>query len=73
MDTNGLSQSEINEDDNVSLVPGGEWTRSVTVKLPLWAMKELDLEAERLGSTRSELGRTWLMEKIEGLRREVSY
>jgi hypothetical protein len=74
MDTknNGLSKSELKEDDETILRPDGEWTKRVNLDIPVWAIKELDRESSRRGITRQSLIKTWLIDKLDALKtREV--
>lgn len=73
MDTKkGLSKAEIQEDKEVTLRPGGEWTKRVNVDIPVWAIKELDRESDRRGITRQALIKTWLIDRLDALKaREV--
>jgi hypothetical protein len=54
-----------NEDRETTLKAGGEWTKRVNVDIPVWAIKELDKEADRRGITRQSLIKNWLVDKID--------
>lgn len=64
----GLSEAEIQEDEELTLRPGGEWTRRVNVDIPVWAIKELDRESNRRGITRQALIKTWLIDRLDALK-----
>lgn len=55
------------QDNETILRSGGEWTKRVNVDIPVWAIKELDREAERRGIARQSLIKTWLVDKIDSL------
>ena len=38
--------------------------KQIKIKLPLWMVKGLDKEAQRLGVTRQSVIKTWLAEKL---------
>ena len=38
--------------------------KQINIKLPLWMVKGLDKEAQRLGVTRQSVIKTWLAEKL---------
>ena len=38
--------------------------KQISIKLPLWMVKRLDKEAQRLGVTRQSVIKTWLAEKL---------
>ena len=60
------------EDEELTLRPGGEWTKRVNVDIPVWAIKELDRESDRRGITRQALIKTWLIDRLDALKtREV--
>jgi len=45
-----------------------DWARAikrVSLDLPVWAIKELDKEAERRGITRQSLIKTWIVDRID--------
>jgi hypothetical protein len=45
-----------------------DWSRAVkrlSLDLPVWAVKELDKEADRRGITRQSLIKTWIVDRID--------
>lgn len=60
-----LSKTDLKRDENTRLREGGEWTRRVNVDIPVWAIKELDREANRRGITRQSMIKTWLIDRID--------
>ena len=45
-----------------------DWTKAikrVSLDLPVWAIKELDKEAERRGITRQSLIKTWIVDRLD--------
>jgi hypothetical protein len=50
------------------LQTGGKWTKRVNVDMPIWAIKGLDLEADRRGITRQALIKIWLVDRLDLLR-----
>ena len=56
------------EDEDTTLRSGGEWTKRVNVDFPVWAIKELDHEADRRGITRQALIKTWIVDRLDALR-----
>jgi hypothetical protein len=65
MATKSKSKVYENEDRETTLKSGGEWTKRVNVDIPVWAIKELDREADRRGITRQSLIKNWLVDKID--------
>ena len=53
------------EDQETVLRSGGEWTKRVNVDFPIWAIKEMDREADRRGITRQALIKMWLIDKLD--------
>ena len=47
--------------------PGREQSR-VNVDLPVWMIRSLDREAQRLGVTRQSIIKIWIAERLEGSR-----
>ncbi len=48
-----------------------DWSNAikrVSLDLPIWAIKELDKEADRRGITRQSLIKTWIVDKIDSTR-----
>lgn len=62
-----LSKTDLKRDENTRLRESGEWTRRVNVDIPVWAIKELDREANRRGITRQSLIKTWLIDRIDAI------
>lgn len=56
------------EDKETVLAKGGEWTKKINLDIPVWAVKELDKEAERMGVARQALIKMWVVEKIDQVR-----
>ena len=63
-----VSENYKKEDNETTLRPGGEWTKRVNLDIPVWAIKELDREADRRGITRQSLIKTWLIDRLDSLR-----
>ena len=45
-----------------------DWSKAikrVSLDLPVWAIKELDKEAERRGITRKSLIKTWIVDRLD--------
>jgi hypothetical protein len=45
-----------------------DWSKAikrVSLDLPVWAIKELDKEAERRGITRQSLIKTWIVDRLD--------
>jgi hypothetical protein len=45
-----------------------DWSKSikrVSLDLPVWAIKDLDKEAERRGITRQSLIKTWIVDRLD--------
>ncbi|MEM9272382.1 MAG: CopG family antitoxin [Cyanobacteria bacterium P01_F01_bin.143] len=47
-----------------SLRPPNAEQKPISIELPLWIVKGLDKEAQRLGVTRQSVIKTWLAEKL---------
>ncbi len=62
------AESYEKEDQKTTLKSGGEWAKRVNVDIPVWAIKELDREADRRGITRQSLIKTWLIDRIDSLK-----
>lgn len=58
------------EDEETTAAPGKEWTRQINLRLPVWAIEQLDREAERRGTTRQSLIGHWLMDRLDDLSRQ---
>lgn len=43
--------------------------KPVNVELPVWVMRELDKEADRLGISRKAVIRVWIVEKLDARRK----
>ena len=41
--------------------------KKVTVKLPFWALREIDKEAKRMGVTRQSIIKMWLIQKLDDI------
>ena len=44
--------------------------KTVNVDLPIWAIKALDQEATRRGVARQALMKMWLVDRLDGLKKE---
>jgi len=44
--------------------------KRVNVDMPLWVLRGLDAEASRRGVTRQSLIKTWLVDRLDALRKE---
>jgi hypothetical protein len=56
-------QSETN--DNEATVKTRGRTKKINLDIPMWAVKELDKESERVGVARQALIKMWIIEKID--------
>jgi hypothetical protein len=56
------------EDKETVLAKGGEWTKKINVDIPMWVVKELDKEADRVGIARQALIKMWIVEKVDQIR-----
>lgn len=41
--------------------------RRVSLDIPTWAIKKLDIEADRKGITRQSLLKTWIVDKLDAI------
>lgn len=59
------------EDSETVLRQSGEWTKRVNLDIPVWAIKELDREADRRGISRQALIKTWLIDRLDSISDKV--
>jgi hypothetical protein len=48
-----------------------EWDKAIkkiNLDIPIWAVKELDQEADRRGITRQSLIKNWVIDKLDAMR-----
>lgn len=65
-------KKEWKADDEVTLKTGSDWTKRVGVDFPLWMIKALDQEANRIGVARQALIKMWVSQRLDQEQQERS-
>ena len=65
--------SKFNEGDDISRhVDWNSATRSLSLDLPIWAIKALDQESTRRGVARQALIKMWLIDRLDQMKEKQS-
>ena len=72
---NKLTTQELDEkfDSGEDISTYGDWdqaTRLVSLRIPVWMIKELDQQSKRIGNTRQGLINSGLAERLDALKRQ---